>query len=98
MKPECWVRSGSFTTAGASRSGAPRPILHFLTALLQAAELPHRPEQAHTARWYGQMLLERDKPGDHEQAEKVLRQAVERYERMGMPRHRELAFALLSAP
>jgi hypothetical protein len=34
-----------------------------------------------------------DKPGDHEQAENVLRQAVERYERMGMPRHRELAFA-----
>jgi DNA-binding CsgD family transcriptional regulator len=64
---------------------------HFRRALHQAAELPHRPEQAHTRRWYGQMLLERSGPGDRYRAEKILHQAFEDYRHMGMPRHCELA-------
>lgn len=71
---------------------------HFLHALAQAESIPHRPEQAHTRRWYGQMLLERDSPGDRQQAEEVVRQAIEDYERMGMHRHRELAASLLRTP
>jgi class 3 adenylate cyclase len=70
---------------------------HFRTALHQAATLPHRPEEAHTRRWYGQMLLERGGPGDRAQAEKILHQAVADYERMGMGRHSELAAVLLNA-
>jgi hypothetical protein len=70
---------------------------HFHTALRQAAELPHRPEEAHTRRWYGQMLLERDGPGDRQQAQGLLQLAVSDYERMGMRRHVELAAALLDA-
>jgi class 3 adenylate cyclase/tetratricopeptide (TPR) repeat protein len=70
---------------------------HFRTALRQAAELPHRPEEAHTRRWYGQMLVERNRPGDRQQAEKVLHQALKDYRRMGMPRHCDLAAGLLSA-
>ena len=68
---------------------------HFIAALRQAGSIPHRPEEAHTRRWYGQMLLERNGPGDRGQAEKVLHQAIEDYERMGMPRHRDLVAALL---
>jgi class 3 adenylate cyclase/tetratricopeptide (TPR) repeat protein len=64
---------------------------HFRTALRQGAELPHRLEEAHTRRWYGQMLLERGGPGDREQADEVLHQATRDYQRMGMPRHQELA-------
>ncbi len=70
---------------------------HFQRALGQAERIPHRPEQAHTRRWYGQMLLDRNGPGDREQAQHQLRLAIEDYQRMGMPRHRELAAALLSA-
>ncbi|MGH8974508.1 MAG: tetratricopeptide repeat protein, partial [Acidimicrobiia bacterium] len=69
---------------------------HFRTAIHQAATLPHRLEEAHTRRWYGQMLLERGGPGDRAEAEKVMRQAVADYDRMGMPRHSELAATLVS--
>ncbi len=69
---------------------------HFQTALRQAAELPHRLEQAHTRRWYGQMLLERAAPGDRDQAENFLQAAIDDYERMGIPRHRDLAAAFLA--
>ena len=68
---------------------------HFVTALGQAESLPHRPELAHTRRFYGQMLLERNGAGDRKQAEAFLSQAVEDYRRMGMPRHEELAASLL---
>ncbi len=68
---------------------------HFRTALEQAATIPHRIEEAHTRRWYGQMLLERGRSGDRDEAETVLTAAIEDYERMGMPRHRDLAEALL---
>lgn len=50
---------------------------HFRTALHQAATLPHPVEEAHTRRWYGRMLLERGRPGDRDQADKVLRAAIE---------------------
>jgi hypothetical protein len=70
---------------------------HFSTALRQAAELPHRPEEAHTRRWYGQMMLDRAGPGDRQQAQRLLRLAVTDYERMGMRRHVELTAALLDA-
>jgi class 3 adenylate cyclase/tetratricopeptide (TPR) repeat protein len=69
---------------------------HFETALRQAATLPHRPEEAHTRRWYARMLLDRDGPGDGQRADELARAAVADYERMGMPRHRELAAALLT--
>jgi len=67
---------------------------HFRAALRQAAELPHRIEEAHTRRWYGQMLLERAEPGDRGQAETLLTRAVEDYDRLGMPRHRNLTAGL----
>lgn len=70
--------------------------LHFNTALQQAVELPHRPEEAHTRHWYAAMLVARDGPGDRARAEELAREAVAAYERMGMPRHRDRAARLLS--
>jgi tetratricopeptide (TPR) repeat protein len=84
-------------TAGIAASATERwedAEYHFVTALRQAQELPHRPEEAHTRRWYAQMLLDRDNPGDRRLAKQLARAAAEDYERMGMPRHRELAVAL----
>ncbi len=64
---------------------------HFLRAREQARSIPHRPEEAHTSRFYGQMLRERDGPGDRERAATVLGEAAAAYRRMGMPRHAEMA-------
>jgi tetratricopeptide (TPR) repeat protein len=66
---------------------------HFLEALRQAAEVPNRPEDAHTRRWYAQMLLDRGDPSDQERANELLAEAINGYERMGMIRHRELIAA-----
>jgi class 3 adenylate cyclase/tetratricopeptide (TPR) repeat protein len=67
---------------------------HFRTALRQAEELPHLPEQAHTRRFFAGMLLERDGPGDRTEAARMAAEAVDLYRRMGMPRHLELAAGL----
>jgi tetratricopeptide (TPR) repeat protein len=71
---------------------------HFRTALRQAEELPHLPEQAHTRRFFARMLLERDGPGDRAEATRMAAEAADLYRRMGMPRHLELAAGLLNAP
>jgi tetratricopeptide (TPR) repeat protein len=70
---------------------------HFLDALRQADELPHRLEQAETRRFYARMLLERDGPGDRAEAAQMAAEAADLYRRMGMPRHFELAAGLLNA-
>jgi uncharacterized protein HemY len=67
---------------------------HFRAALEQAESIPHRVEQAHTRRWYGQMLLDRNEPGDAGKAARLLEAAEELYRQMGMPRHQELTAAL----
>jgi hypothetical protein len=60
---------------------------HFAAALEQAEQLPHRPEQAHTRRFYATMLLERDDPGDREKALGLISEAEALYGQMGMPKH-----------
>jgi len=70
---------------------------HFRTALRQAAELPHLPEQAHTRRFFAGMLLEHDGPGDRAEAAQMAAEAADLYQRMGMARHLELAAGLLNA-
>lgn len=67
---------------------------HFATALEQSEKLPHLPERAHTQRFFAQMLLRRDAPGDRERAVALLADAAEAYRRMGMPRHREMVEAM----
>jgi tetratricopeptide (TPR) repeat protein len=67
---------------------------HFRTALRQAAELPHLPEQAHTRRFFATMLVERDGPGDRAEATVLLDEARELYGSMGMPKHAAMLDAI----
>jgi tetratricopeptide (TPR) repeat protein len=64
---------------------------HYQTALRQVHEIPHRLEQPEVRRWFARMLIERDLPGDRENARKLLEEAIEAYQMIGMPKHLELA-------
>jgi hypothetical protein len=41
------------------------------------------------------MLIDRDAPGDRDKARQLLSEAIESYRRLGMPKHVEMAEALL---
>jgi tetratricopeptide (TPR) repeat protein len=69
---------------------------HFETALRQAHEIPVRIEQPEVRRWYAWMLLDRDSPGDRDKARTLLEEAIEAYTEIGMPKHVEMAEALLA--
>ena len=69
---------------------------HFEAALRQAHELPHVIAQPEVRRWYARMLLDRDEAGDRDKARMLLGEAVEQYERIGMPRHLEMAGEMLA--
>ena len=64
---------------------------HFQAALRQAHEVPHRLEQPEVRRWYARMLIDRNRPGDRDRARKLLNEASEAYQRIGMPRHVAMA-------
>src|SRR5207237_1760077 len=86
------------TIAGiAAAAGAdwPRAEAHFQTALRRTEELPHIIEQPEIRRFYARMLLDRNAPGDREKARGLLTEAIEMYGRLGMPKHVEMAEALL---
>ena len=69
---------------------------HYQTALRQAHELPVVIEQPEVRRWYARMLIDRDGPGDRDKARELLTEAVAMYRRISMPKHVEMAEALLS--
>jgi tetratricopeptide (TPR) repeat protein len=69
---------------------------HFQTALRQAETIPHRLEQAEIRRFRAMMLMDRAARGDRRRAQTLLTEALESYQRIGMPRHSELAQALLA--
>jgi tetratricopeptide (TPR) repeat protein len=68
---------------------------HYQTALRQAHELPHKIEQPEVRRWYARMLIDRAQPGDRDKARQLLTEAVAMYRQIGMPKHIEMAEALL---
>ena len=68
---------------------------HFRTALRLAHELPHKIEQPEVRRWYARMLLDRHGPGDRDKARALLTEAIAMYRQIGMPKHVEMAEALL---
>jgi tetratricopeptide (TPR) repeat protein len=70
---------------------------HYEKSLKLADELPMRVEQPEARRFYAQMLLERGAPGDQERARELLGEAIAGYRDIGMPRHIELAEALVTA-
>ena len=67
---------------------------HFQTALRQAESIPHRLEQAEIRRFHAMMLMDRAAQGDREKAQKLLREALESYTLIGMPRHIEMTQSL----
>jgi class 3 adenylate cyclase/tetratricopeptide (TPR) repeat protein len=96
------VRSSGFgllqTTAGiAAACGGQweKAEEHYETALRQAQELPHKIEQPEVRRWYARMLIDRNGPGDRQKARELLTEAVEMYRKIGMPKHVEMAEAML---
>jgi len=67
----------------------------YQTALRQAHEIPVVIQQPEVRRWYARMLIDRDGPGDREKARELLTEALAMYRRIGMPKHVEMAEALL---
>ena len=67
---------------------------HFRTAMQQAESFPYLLEQAEIRRFHAMMLLDRGAPGDWEKAQTRLREALETYTRIGMPRHIEMTHML----
>jgi tetratricopeptide (TPR) repeat protein len=68
---------------------------HFQVAMEQAESLPHRLEQAEIRRFHAMMLINRAAPGDRPSAKRLLREALESYASVGMPRHIEMTQTLL---
>ena len=66
-----------------------------LACLEQAESFPDRLEQAEIRRFHAIMLIERAAPGDRIKARTLLNEALETYTQIGMPRHIEIARALL---
>jgi hypothetical protein len=75
-----------------------RAEYHHESALRQADELPHKVAQPAARRWYAQMLLDRNGPGDRDRARTLLGEAIEMYRTIGMPKHLELAERMLERP
>lgn len=68
---------------------------HYRTSVHQAHELPIVIQQAEGRRWYVRMLIDRNASGDRGQARELLTQAIAIYRRIGMPKHVQMAEALL---
>jgi predicted ATPase/class 3 adenylate cyclase len=68
---------------------------HFEYAIEMNMALEARPYLAHTQEDYARMLIDRDGPGDRDKAFRLLTEAVAMYREIGMPKHMEMAEALL---
>jgi tetratricopeptide (TPR) repeat protein len=68
---------------------------HFQMAMQQAEAFPYRLEQTEIRRFQAMMLLDRAARGDREKAQTLVREALETYTSIGMPRHIEMTQALL---
>jgi tetratricopeptide (TPR) repeat protein len=69
---------------------------HFQIALQQAESFPNVLEQAEIRRFRAMMLIDRAAPSDREKAQTLLREALESYTQIGMPRHIEMTQKLLN--
>jgi tetratricopeptide (TPR) repeat protein len=68
---------------------------HFQIAMQQAESLPYRLEEAEIRRFHAMMLMDRAGPRDRQEAQMLLNEALESYERIGMPRHLEMTRTLI---
>jgi hypothetical protein len=88
------TRSLAGATAAASSSWDAAEA-HFVAALEQAEDLPSVIDQADTRRLFAQMLIDRASSGDGDRARLLIGQALEIYDRIGMPGHAALVTTLL---
>jgi tetratricopeptide (TPR) repeat protein len=68
---------------------------HFEDALRMNAKIGARPWLARTKHDYAAMLIRRNSPGDCDKAFRLLTEAIAVYGQIGMPKHQEMAEALL---
>jgi hypothetical protein len=68
---------------------------HFQIAMQQAESLPNSLEQTEIRRFHALMQIDRAAPGDREKAQTLLRETLESYTQIGIPRHIEMTQALL---
>jgi tetratricopeptide (TPR) repeat protein len=68
---------------------------HFTIAMHQAEKFPDQLEQAEVRRFRAITLIDRGALGDREKARTLLREALETYTLIGMPRHCEMTNILL---
>jgi tetratricopeptide (TPR) repeat protein len=86
------------TTAGIAAAAARQweaAEEHFQIAMQQAESFPNVLEQAEIRRFHAMMLIDRGVSKDREKARTLLNEALESYERIGMPRHIEMTQSLL---
>lgn len=62
------------------------PVTNDLPVVLDHPKVP---------RWYGRTLIDRHVPGDRDKARELLTEAAAMYRDIGMPKHCEIAAALL---
>ena len=70
-------------------------VQHFEYAIEMNTALEARPYLAHTQHDYARMLIDRDGPGDRDKAFRLLTEAIAMYRQIGMPKHVEMAEAML---
>jgi hypothetical protein len=94
------TRLGDATRTGKHEavSGGPAVEEPYQTALRQAHELPVVVEQPEVRGWYARMLIDRDATGDRDKARELLTEAITMCQRIGMPKHVEMAEALVREP
>ena len=68
---------------------------HFQIAIKQAEDFPNLLELAEIRRFHAMMLLDRNAPGDRNNAQTLLNEALETYTQIEMPRHIDITRALL---
>jgi len=90
----CTQTIAGFSAAAARQWGAAED--HFQVAMQQAKSFPHFLEQAEIRRFHAMMLIDRAAPSDRSKAQTLLRQALEGYSDIGMPRHIEMTQTLLA--
>ena len=69
---------------------------HFGRALQDCEDLPHRPGAAETRYWQAWALLEQGAAGNGDRVRTLLKDAVDRYQAIGMPMHEARARDLLA--
>ena len=68
---------------------------HFEEALKMNAKIGAKQYLANTQQDYASMLIDRDGPGDRDKAFRLLTEAIAMYREIGMPKHVEMAEAML---